>query len=550
MQSTNKNQSTLEQLFTKSLPDKVTQLKASVHQLKGNGSLESLEALSMQVKKLAILAEAVHLNQVNSHCKNIVRFLNQLLNAESPLNDESYALLQGQIDILSQSVELSAIPSHVSKSTLSNIRYHTKILIALHEEGLAKKIQDQFAFFGYETVAAKDFDHLFELIQAEDHPLVFASIIMDIVFCGKEDTSPFDNIASSLPIIFLSKDDNVETRLFAVRAGGHAFLKKPVEFSSLLEKIDDLVVPVGESSPYRVMMIEDSKTQGSVIQKILVDAGMIVEHIVNPFLVHELLQDFQPELILMDLYMPQCNGFELAAVIRQQEAFLGIPIVYLSSESDLGKQMDAMRLGGDDFLTKPIQRDHLIAAVSTRIERSRQLRAEMIQDSLTGLLNHTRILEQLDLEIARAEREKKSLTFVMLDIDHFKQINDKYGHPTGDRVIRALARLFKQRFRKSDSVGRYGGEEFAAILPSTEPENIMPFLNEIREAFHKISFTADDGEKFNVTLSGGVAHLCEQQNSVDEILQAADKALYTAKHNGRNQIVVSDENTKGASSNR
>jgi diguanylate cyclase (GGDEF)-like protein len=535
-----KNQSALEQLFTKSLPDRITALQTTVRQLKDDNSTQGIEGLCHQIRKLSMLAEAVHLNQLNSHCKNIISFLNSLLENATTLNNESYAVLHAQIDALSHSIELNNIPNHVSESTLNHLHYHTKIILALHEQGLYDDIQQQFAFFGYETIRANDFEHLFDIIEKEKHPLVFASVIMDMVFCQDSDADRFSSVPSSLPIIFLSKDDTIETRLFAVRAGGHAFLRKPIEFSNLLEKIDDLVVPIGESSPYRVMMVEDSKTQGSIIQNILLDAGMSVELVVDPFTINEKLPNFQPELILMDLYMPKCTGIELAAVIRQQEAFLSIPIVYLSSEGDLAKQMDAMRLGGDDFLTKTVQKDHLIAAVSIRIERSRELRAEMIQDSLTGLLNHTRVLEQLDLEIARAQREKKSLTFVMLDIDHFKKINDLYGHPTGDRVLRNIARVFKQRFRKSDSVGRYGGEEFAVILPHTEKDKVMPMLNSVRESIRQIRFSADNGETFQISLSGGAVCLSESINTLDTMVQEADKALYTAKHKGRNQIIMAD----------
>ena len=164
----------------------------------------------------------------------------------------------------------------------------------------------------------------------------------------------------------------------------------------------------------------------------------------------------------------------------------------------------------------------------------------MIQDSLTGLLNHTRVLEQLDLEIARASRENEDLSFVMIDIDHFKAVNDQYGHPIGDRVIRSLARLLKQRLRKSDSIGRYGGEEFAVILPKTDPKMAGALINEIRESFSKIQHKSNSEElpEFTCTFSAGVAHITEKLNSVDSLCQAADKALYAAKHSGRNCVVL------------
>jgi len=255
----------------------------------------------------------------------------------------------------------------------------------------------------------------------------------------------------------------------------------------------------------------------------------------------EALADFKPELILMDVYMPVCSGLELARLIRQQEAYLGIPIVFLSSETNLEKQFTAMRMGGDDFLTKPIQEQHLVSSVAVRAERARLLNALMVQDSLTGLLKHTMIKEQLAQELSRAKREQSALSFAMIDIDKFKLVNDHYGHMMGDRVIKSLARLLKQRLRKSDRIGRYGGEEFAVVLPNCDPDSAAKLLNKIRADFSELRFL-HEGKEFSVTFSTGIAGFPAYENA-DELNQAADEALYEAKHQGRNRIVVEAKQT-------
>ena len=186
-----------------------------------------------------------------------------------------------------------------------------------------------------------------------------------------------------------------------------------------------------------------------------------------------------------------CNGMELAEVIRQLDAFVGIPIVFLSAESDLDKQLFAMGLGADDFLTKPIQPQHLISSVTNRISRSLILRSFMVRDSLTGLLNHTAIKDQLAREVAQTKRRVAPLAFAMVDIDHFKQVNDTYGHPAGDRVIKSLSRLLKQRLREADMVGRYGGEEFAVILSNTDGATAVKVLDSIRKDFSQLRHLAD-----------------------------------------------------------
>ena len=165
-----------------------------------------------------------------------------------------------------------------------------------------------------------------------------------------------------------------------------------------------------------------------------------------------------------------------------------------------------------------------MAAVSTRVKRARQLRGFMVRDSLTGLLNHTTIKEQLELEFARCQREQRPLSFAMIDIDHFKQVNDRHGHVVGDRVIKSLSRM----------VGRYGGEEFAVVLSGADATQAERLLNAIREDFAAIQHASEHGV-FSVSFSGGIAALPGYRES-SQMSEAADKALYAAKRGGRNRI--------------
>jgi diguanylate cyclase (GGDEF)-like protein len=284
------------------------------------------------------------------------------------------------------------------------------------------------------------------------------------------------------------------------------------------------------------MIVDDSIALTAYHAAVLEQAGMVVRAVNNPLNVIASLQEFAPDLILIDLYMPECNGTDLASVIRQLEAYVSIPIVFLSAESDLDKQLFAMGLGGDDFLTKPIQPQHLISSVTSRIRRSLLLRSFMVRDSLTGLLNHTAIKDQLDGEVAAAIRQKKPLSFAMIDIDHFKQVNDIYGHPVGDRVIKSLSRLLKQRLCASDLIGRYGGEEFAVVLVDADRMTAIKVLDTIRDDFSRLRHLADEKE-FSVTFSCGIADVSHFPDGA-KLSDAADKALYKAKHAGRNCVML------------
>lgn len=260
---------------------------------------------------------------------------------------------------------------------------------------------------------------------------------------------------------------------------------------------------------------------------------MTTHVITDPMEVLLSIESFQPEIIVMDMYMPGCTGTELASVIRQQPEYIRIPILFLSGEEDKKKQLDAMSQGGDDFLTKPVDPNHLATTVQNRGQRARVLNALIVRDSLTGLYNHTHILDRLSQACRLAADDKTSLCFAMVDIDFFKKVNDNYGHPVGDKVISALSLFLKQRLRKSDSIGRYGGEEFAVILPNTTGDDALHFMNDIREVFSQLEHTAGDTE-FKVSFSCGICSFTG--DNTDFIIEQADEALYAAKKQGRNNV--------------
>jgi diguanylate cyclase (GGDEF)-like protein len=294
-----------------------------------------------------------------------------------------------------------------------------------------------------------------------------------------------------------------------------------------------------DQEAYRVLIVEDSKTASHFIRRTLEENQIVSEIVNDPRQTLNALKQFNPDLILMDMYMPNCTGVEVARIIRQHNEFLSMPIVYLSGETNVALQVDAMRLGGDHFLTKPFNPVFLNTIVKSKIERYRALRRSMYHDSLTGLLNHSSGKNTLDMMLSGVTHEGGFMSVVMMDIDHFKQVNDTYGHPTGDQVIRSLSWLLKQRLRKHDMICRYGGEEFLIGLPHTDTEQAFALIDRIRQDFSQIRHPYRDGY-FPATASAGIATYPLLQTS-DALIKAADEALYQAKHDGRNRIHTSDD---------
>ena len=415
------------------------------------------------------------------------------------------------------------------------VRKPLYVLLQDHEK--AERFSQQLQSFSLQVEVFSDATS-FLAAMAKRHP---ALIILDVDFQGADQGL---QLAQDLkveneglvPILFYSNEDaDAHTRLAAVRAGGQAFFVGELDASSILEKVEALT-RIAQTEPYRALVVDDSKAQATFTERVLNSAGIITRAINDPTLALTELLDFDPDLIILDMYMPQCDGPELAKVIRHNDRFVGVPIIYLSAEDDLDKQLDAMSEGADDFLMKPVKPRHLVATVRNRAARARNLKSRIVRDSLTGLFNHTHILQLLDDARSRVQKTQQPLCFVMIDIDHFKRVNDTYGHPMGDKVIKSLALFLKQRLRRTDSIGRYGGEEFAVILPNTDAESALKVMNEIRLRFSEIRFPAQPND-LTCTFSAGIV---EYAAGVDTARLAglADDALYAAKDAGRNCVKV------------
>jgi diguanylate cyclase (GGDEF)-like protein len=396
----------------------------------------------------------------------------------------------------------------------------------------AQETARQVNYFGYEAVL---FDTTAALAAAAGERAP-TSVLVDLGgsdALSESDFTALTALAKKWPLACIGVSAAIEARLGAVRMGCQAYFVRPLDMSSLLDTLDRLTSPT-QSDAGKVLVVDDSPSLAAYYAAHLNAAGFVTQVVTDPLKTLEALDERPPELILLDMNMPTASGQEIARVIRQQDAFLSIPIVFLSAESDLARQREAMNLGGDEFLHKPIEPEHLISAVRGRVIRYRALRALMVRDSLTGLLNHTSFKERLRAEVSRAKRLNKPLSVGLIDIDLFKKVNDTWGHPAGDRVIKNLARLLKQRLRGADVIGRYGGEEFAVALPDTPGDIALRVLDDLRASFAAIVQRA--GEKtFQTTLSAGVA-AATPESDAEALIQSSDEALYVAKHGGRNQV--------------
>lgn len=413
-----------------------------------------------------------------------------------------------------------------------------KVFILEDELKVGEAIRLTLNTFGYQaehflTTAALDAALVEQLPDA---------LIIDVNL-GEDQRTGLDYVAvlqqrleCSLPILVLTTQNDFHTQLQAVRIGAVGFFNKPVDVAKLENRLERCFNRQN-SEPYRVLIVDDDRELSDRYRLVLSGANMLVEVVNDPLQLFDAMARFHPEVLVLDVNMPGCSGPELAQIVRFNDDWLRVPIIYLSAETDIAQQMSALIRAGDDFVTKPISDNSLIATVFARAQRARLLSNALSRDSLTGLLKHADIKEKVTIERERAMRTSKPFSVVMLDIDHFKKVNDTHGHAVGDNVIRALANLLRQRLRRVDSLGRYGGEEFLAVLPDCNGVQAVKIIDQIRQQFSLLSFVGEQGEFF-VSLSAGVA--CCMGSTANEVMETADRALYNAKRNGRNRVHSSE----------
>ena len=398
----------------------------------------------------------------------------------------------------------------------------------------AQELSEQMKLFDFSVSV---FTRRSALLAAVHSTAPFALLIDE---SGLEDAE-FSQVApmiaklASCPMIYFSAPISIMNKLDMMRAGVTDIITKPFDVQQLVDRLDHLLER-SQENPYRVLIVDDSEAVSKWTKSILTEAGMQVMVVHNPLEVFLPLERFKPDILLMDVYMPQCTGDEIARVIRQSKQFDSIPIVFLSTETSRGRQLTARSMGGDDFLVKNMDAEELVAAVLITAQRYRRLRQWMTRDSLTNLLNHTNLTEQLERMVYHAQREKTPLAFAMVDIDHFKQVNDNYGHSVGDHVIKSMARLMRKSMYDPDALGRYGGEEFSIIYNDCSLLRAAQHLDNMRQRFSALDLQHGSGS-FHATFSAGVARL-EPGMSASQLIDSADSALYRAKKAGRNQVGI------------
>jgi diguanylate cyclase (GGDEF)-like protein len=314
--------------------------------------------------------------------------------------------------------------------------------------------------------------------------------------------------------------------------------------------------PAAATRRFRILIVDDDRDSVDLLAKWLSMEGYDVASAASGREGLARIARDHPDLVLLDLLIPPPDGLEVIRTVKKDRQMSTIPLVVMTVKRDVKSKVECLRSGADDFLVKPFHFDELDAVLRSSLKKrylyssleraNRQLKEAnekllklSVTDDRTNLLNDRYLRRRLAEEFKRAQRYGTPMSVIMLDLDHFKQINDKYGHDCGDQVLREFGTLVTENAREIDIVGRFGGEEFLVILPSTDGIRAAIVAERVRKAAEERVYKYKEF-LIRITVSAGIASFPANRGARTEVelLKAADNALYRAKQVSRNKVIV------------
>ena len=432
----------------------------------------------------------------------------------------------------------------------------------------------------YEVITAQSGQEALEKVENENPDIV----LLDVMMPEMDGFEVCERIKSSsetahIPVVMVTALTDTQDKVRGLEAGADDFLSKPIDDVALMARVrslarlkmalDEWRIRENAATQFgvvsektnlmeepvqgaRVLLVEDKDFEKNKIAGVLssdlnivvpVDTGMNAMETITG-------QDF--DILMVSLNLKDEDGLRLCSHLRSNERTRAVPIVMIAGEDDMERVAHGLEIGAHDYILRPLEKNELLARVRTQIRRKRfqeRLRSTYeislsmaLTDSLTGLYNRRYLEVHLEKLIENNARSNKALGVIMMDIDHFKSVNDTHGHNVGDEILKVFANRIKDNLRSFDLVARLGGEEFVAILPDVSPERAYIVAERLRRAIadEPIICSAETG-CLDITTSIGGAIINRGGHSIPAILERADKCLYDAKHGGRNCTVFEDK---------
>lgn len=517
--------------------DEMAKIESLAHRLAGSGAAYGFSELSVMAKALELLLRGLHDDLFTQSLPSVKDALASLIKhvetcALTRIDDDNAPLATAD-DLEKPSTPRPAIIIADDDPSVG-----IDLMATLIEEGFDVYIVEQIQKLAESIEKYKPLAIICDLIFPEGH---MAGVeYFEII---NRDRLP------PLPVIFISSEEGFDTRLACARAGGSHFFAKPLDKAQLVRSLRELVGLIN-NDPYRILIIDDDENLLHLYRETLEDASYSVFTAATAREGLRILVSEDPEMILLDIHLPDCNGLELGKVIRQHERFVHTPLMFMSSDTRADVQLAAVRLAGDEFISKPIEPWRLLMAVDPRIKRSRLMRnpsavshigmlnKSEAYDPLTALPNIRYLRAVLDQKLAGGD-EKLQLCIVKIDIDDFHHVNDAYGHYQADRFLQQIAWEISHCLNYEDVLCRESGDEFYVLLVSpVSISNQKVIVQKISEAIARVKISKNDG--LQLTASFGISLAPQDSRNSIDLIAHADTALFHAKTKSDNRICYFD----------
>ncbi|MEO0770892.1 MAG: diguanylate cyclase, partial [Cyanobacteria bacterium J06649_4] len=353
-----------------------------------------------------------------------------------------------------------------------------------------------------------------------------------------------------IPNIVLTAAASFENRVRVARMGVDGLLQMPVTPSDLLENAAR-VLRKGVVPTAKLLIVDDEPAMLTLLQRLLQPWGFRLQLLSDPQAFWQTLETFEPDLVLLDVRMPEISGFDICRVLRNAPRWCELPVLFMSGYTNADTIQQVFSVGADDYIRKPIVAPELQARVLGWLERARNRKLMVDVDNLTRVANRRKSTQSLNRLLGLAQRQGQTLCFAVIDLDNFKEVNDEYGHPKGDQVLKRFGDSLKSTFHDEDVVARWGGEEFVIGLYGVGRQEGVHQLRQFLQIWQEEQFeirsedTDTEGRRgdeaalstFKVTFSAGVAVYPHDAEDFQGLYLSADRALHEAKVAGRDCVI-------------